>query len=52
MAYWIIDDYGFSGQYFECSNCGERYWDILRYVGDEECCPNCHEKMEGENVYL
>lgn len=41
MAHWIITDYGFGGQSYRCSNCGESWNDILSDVSTAKKCPNC-----------
>lgn len=43
MAHWIIDDRGFGGQYYTCSNCGESWNDIFYEVSSLERCPECDE---------
>lgn len=53
MAHWIIDDHGFGGSYYRCSECGDVSWDIL----DKDCggdfCPSCGEPMdEDKTVYM
>ena len=54
MAHWIIDDYGFGGTGYRCSECGESWCDIytnVRLGGDQ--CPSCGAEMnEDETVYL
>lgn len=52
MAHWIIDDWGFGGSYYKCSECGEIFWDILDDV-DSEKCPSCGSPIdEDANVYM
>lgn len=52
MAHWIIDDHGFGGQYYKCSECGAGFWDIFDDVCGEEACPKCKSPInEDENVY-
>ena len=41
MAQWIIDDHGFGGLYFTCSECRKSWCDIYSDVSMEETCPNC-----------
>ena len=41
MAHWIIEDHGFGGQYYRCSECRESWCDIFKDVSMEEKCPNC-----------
>lgn len=53
MAHWIIEDKGFSGLVFNCSNCGASWNDIFHSgIGCWEKCPNCHEDMDEEREYL
>ena len=52
MAHYIIDDWGFSGTYYRCSECGCVFWDILERI-DHEQCPNCGELIdEDASVYM
>ena len=46
MAHWIIEDHGFGGQYYKCSNCGEVWCDLFYGVSSQNKCPEC-----GENLY-
>lgn len=46
MAHWIVDDKGFGGVFYKCSNCSE-----YRNEPDEKCS-NCGAEMDEENVYL
>ena len=53
MAHWIIDFRGFGGSFYTCSKCRKTYWDIARYVGCEEKCPNCGTPInDDENEYI
>lgn len=53
MAHWVIYSKGFEGSFYTCSSCGETYWDIARYVGAEDFCPNCGEQMNvSEDEYI
>lgn len=53
MAHWIIDDHGFGGQYYRCSECGKGWCDIYSDVSMEENCPNCGVSInEDENEYI
>lgn len=53
MAHWIIEDHGFGGQYYRCSECGESWCDIYDDVCGEEKCPNCGAPInEDETEYL
>lgn len=46
MAHWIVNDQGFGGVFYKCSNCGE-YEDKYK-----EKCSNCGAEMDEESVYL
>lgn len=46
MAHWIVDDKGFGGVFYQCSNCGEYEYRF------EEKCSNCGAEMDEESVYL
>ena len=51
MAHWIINDKGLNGAFYTCSNCGQRYWDILDKI-DYKCCACCNSPMnEDEEEY-
>ena len=50
MAHWIIEDHGFGGQFYKCSNCGDAWCDIYRDVSMEENCPSCGEVMDNELI--
>lgn len=53
MAHWIIEDKGFGGQLFECSNCGDVWNDIFHSeVGCWDVCPSCGEEMDEEREYV
>lgn len=53
MAYWIVDDHGFGGMYYRCSECGACHWDILDDDFDREQCSNCNTAMDEEaTVYM
>lgn len=51
MAHWIIEDQGFVGTYYTCSECGEYFWDIFELPDISEC-PKCHAKMDKDNEYI
>lgn len=40
-AHWIIEDHGFGGSYYRCSECGESWCDLFHNISMEERCPNC-----------
>ena len=53
MAHWIIEDRGFGGQYYRCSECRESWCDIYTNVSREDKCPNCGASInDDDNVYL
>lgn len=53
MAHWIIDDRGFGGTFYRCSECRESWWDILDHVDLDDHCPNCGSIMnEDDTVYM
>jgi hypothetical protein len=41
MAHWIIEDHGFGGAWYKCSDCRESWYDIFNDVSMEETCPMC-----------
>ena len=46
MAHWIIEDKGFGGTIYQCSNCGELWNDLFQDYGSLECCPFCGEPID------
>lgn len=53
MAHWIIEDHGFGGQIYRCSNCREAWNDL--YYDDilRDSCPACGEFInEDEDEYI
>lgn len=53
MAHWIIDDHGFGGVTYICSECRESWNDIYSDVSMEENCPNCGVSINNdENEYM
>lgn len=53
MAHWIIEDHGFGGSNYRCSNCRESWNDIYFDVSIEDYCPNCQEFInEDETEYI
>lgn len=54
MAHWIVDDQGFGGTYYKCSECKETWNDIysnIPYCNDfYEKCPNCGAPMDEDDV--
>lgn len=49
MAHWKIDDHGFGGMYYTCSDCGASFWDILDRF-DTDTCPKCGMPMDEDGV--
>lgn len=48
MAHWIIDDHGFGGQYYQCSECGTTF-----YYAPDDICPHCGAEInDDENEYV
>lgn len=54
MAHWIVDDRGFGGVYYRCSDCRGSWCNIYSDVSDgDETCPNCGAAMnEDETEYV
>ena len=53
MAHWIIEDHGFGGQTYTCSECRESWNDIYSNVSMEETCPKCGALInEDETEYI
>ena len=53
MAHWIVEDHGFGGQYYRCSECRESWCDIFQDVSMEFRCPNCGATInDDETIYL
>lgn len=50
MAHWIIDDRGFGGVWYKCSNCRESWNDIFDDVSMEETCPHCGEPIDDDET--
>ena len=50
MAHWIIDDHGFGGQYYKCSECGEGWCDIFDDHLSEEKCPSCGAPIDEDKA--
>jgi hypothetical protein len=57
MAHWIIENQGFNGSLYQCSNC-RSYWndlydDIHKLGIDNFVCPKCGESLnEDETEYV
>ena len=53
MAHWIIEDRGFAGQWYKCSECGKIHNDLYSIdVSDYDCCPDCGAAIDEENEYV
>lgn len=53
MAHWIIDDQGFGGCYYRCSDCGANFNDICHDVSSIGPCPSCGAPIDtDENEYI
>lgn len=53
MAHWIIEDKGFGGQQFRCSECGYSYNDIYEDHAYDEPCPGCGAVInDDKNEYI
>lgn len=52
MSHWIVDDKGFGGIFYICSNCGQVFSSIANNAEFEECCPNCGENIDDETEYI
>lgn len=51
MAHWIVDDHGFGGTYYKCSECKETWNSIYSNVSTaDENCPNCGAPMDEDDV--
>lgn len=50
MAHWIIEDHGFGGSYYMCSNCKNVWNDIYNDVLSEDFCPECGEPINKDET--
>ena len=51
MAHYIIDDRGFGGMFYKCSNCGTIFYDVIDEIDLFEC-PACRVAIDpDENEY-
>ena len=46
MAHWIIEDKGFGGTVYMCSECRHSWNDIYSDISDKEHCPICKSTMD------
>ena len=52
MAYWIIEDKGFGGVTYKCSNCGALWYDCYD-IFSKKFCAVCGEDIdEDANEYI
>ena len=49
MAYWIVEDHGFGGQYYMCSNCRNVWIDIYEDI-PEDACPKCGNPIDEDKT--
>lgn len=47
MAHWIVEDKGFGGNFYRCSNCGD-VWNDLFGDREKEYCRCCGATMDEE----
>ena len=53
MAHWIIEDLGFGGCWYQCSDCGASFNDLYRRVSSIGPCPSCGAPIDiDEDVYI
>ena len=53
MAHWIIEDKGFGGSWYECSECHASYCDLYDNAAGGERCPKCSADMDlDSNEYV
>lgn len=53
MAHWIIDDKGFGGTTYTCSDCECAFNDLFWDICSTSDCPECGAVMtEDDNVYV
>lgn len=52
-AHWIIEDHGFGGTSYMCSECRESWNDIYHDVSMEDTCPHCGAFInDDDNKYI
>lgn len=52
-AHWIIENRGYSGSDYKCSECGVMWNDNYTNISMEEVCPNCGAVIDDdENEYI
>lgn len=51
MAHWIIDDKGFDGVLYECSNCGHS-WNDYYCNFSKDICESCGAHIGDEDEYV
>lgn len=53
MAHWVIEDQGFGGCWYRCSDCGDSFNDIYHDVSSIGPCPSCGASINtDENEYI
>ena len=53
MAHWIVEDRGFAGCWYTCSECGEVHNDLYDIeMSSYDCCPDCGAAIDEENEYV
>ena len=50
MAHWIIEDKGFGGTLYRCSECRECWCDIFENVSMKDECPKCGAPMDEDKT--
>lgn len=50
MAHWIIEDMGFVGTNYTCSECGKMYNDIFTEIDIDGDCPGCGAHMDEDEA--
>lgn len=48
LAHWLVEDHGFAGTTYTCSNCGEPFNDLFHRVYEFDKCPKCEALIIGE----
>lgn len=52
MAHWIIDDHGFAGIDYTCSECGNIFNNLYTDISSGDNCPYCHTHMDENETNL
>lgn len=48
LAHWLVEDQGFAGTTYTCSNCGESFNNLFHRVYEFDKCPKCEAPIIGE----